>query len=80
MPGITVGVNGQCIGCGTCTQDVCFVDAISVVEGQAVISETCRGCGRCVSVCPQEAIEMSIEYAQFVEKSIARISQLVDVA
>jgi ferredoxin len=80
MPGVTVEVNGQCVGCGTCTQDVCFVDAISVVEGQAVISEACRGCGRCVGVCLQEAIEISIERDQFVEESITRLSQLVDVS
>jgi ferredoxin len=51
-----------------------------MVDGQAVISETCRGCGRCVDVCPQEAIKISIEYDQFVEKSIAHISSLVDVS
>jgi ferredoxin len=80
MPGVTVGVKGQCIGCGTCTEDVCFVNAIHVVESRAVIGEMCRGCGRCISVCPQEAIEMSIEYDHFVEESISRISQLVDVS
>jgi ferredoxin len=80
MPGVTVKVSDQCVGCGVCTQDVCFVDAIQLVEGRAVISQACRGCGRCVSVCPQEAINIYIEYDQFVEKSIARISQLVDVA
>lgn len=78
MPGVTVWVNDQCVGCGTCTQDVCFVDAIHVIDGQAVISEACRGCGRCVSVCPQAAIEISIECDRFVEDSISRITRLVD--
>jgi ferredoxin len=45
-----------------------------------VISEACRGCGRCVSVCPQEAIEISIEYGHFVAEAIARVSPLVDVS
>jgi len=80
MPGVTVEVNDHCVGCGVCTQDVCFVDAIQLVDGRAVISQACRGCGRCVSVCPQEAIKIYIEYGQLVEDSIARISQLVDVA
>jgi ferredoxin len=80
MPGVRVTVNGQCIGCGTCTQDVCFVDAIHLVDDRAVISEACRGCGRCISVCPQEAIEISIEYGQSVGEAIARISPLVDVS
>jgi len=80
MPGISVAVSERCVGCGTCTGGVCFVDAIHVVDNRAVINDTCRGCGRCASVCPQEAIEISIEYGWFVEESIARISPLVDVS
>ena len=80
MPGVAVAVNGQCVGCGSCTRDVCFVDAIHLVDGHAVISDACRGCGRCVDVCPEEAIEMSIEYGDFVARSIDRISPLVDVS
>ena len=56
------------------------MDAIRVVDGQAAISDACRGCGRCISVCPQGAIEISIEYDQFAEESIARVSRLVDVS
>jgi ferredoxin len=41
-----------------------------------------RGCvpgmGRCVDVCSQEAIELSIEYSQSVDKSITRQCPLVD--
>lgn len=80
MPGVTVEVSDRCAGCGTCTQDVCFVDAIHVADGRAVISDECRGCGLCVSACPQQAIEMSIADDRFVERSIARISPLVDVS
>jgi UDP-glucose 4-epimerase len=55
------------------------VDAIHLVDSRAVISDACRGCGHCVDVCPQKAIEISIQYGQSVEKSIARIAPLVDV-
>ncbi|MBL7063071.1 MAG: 4Fe-4S binding protein [Anaerolineae bacterium] len=80
MDGVAVTVSDRCVGCGTCTQGVCFVDAIRVVDNCAVISDACRGCGHCVDVCPQGVIEISIEYGQFVERSIARISPLVDVS
>jgi hypothetical protein len=80
MPGVKVTVNGQCTGCGTCTQGVCFIDAIRLVNNHAVRSDECRGCGRCVDVCPQGAIQISIDEEQFVEKTIERLSSLVDVS
>jgi ferredoxin len=80
MPGVSVKVTDKCIGCGTCTKDVCFVDAIHLVNKRAKIDDICRGCGRCVSVCPQNAIELIVESDQFVKKSIERITPLVDVS
>jgi NAD-dependent dihydropyrimidine dehydrogenase PreA subunit len=80
MPGVTVAVNSRCVGCGTCTQDVCFVDAIHLNGDRAAVSEACRGCGRCVEVCPQGAIELSVEPGQFVQASVRRISPLVDLS
>jgi ferredoxin len=80
MPGVAVTVNDRCTGCGICAEDVCFVDAIHLINDRAVIGDACRGCGRCADVCPQEAIELSIDDNQFVEKSIERLSALVDVS
>jgi ferredoxin len=79
MPGVTVTVTEQCVGCGTCV-DTCFVGAIHLVNGRAVRSDECRGCGRCVDACPHQAIEITIASAQFVDESIARTSPLVDVS
>lgn len=79
MPGVSVTISERCVGCGLCTQDVCFIEAIEVVDGRAVISEACKGCGRCVDVCPHEAIELSIG-TDSVGESIARISSVVDVS
>jgi ferredoxin len=73
-------VGDRCVGCATCTRDVCFVDAIRVIDGRAVIGQDCRGCGRCVSVCPQEAIELTIEDDWFVTQAIARLAPLVDLS
>jgi ferredoxin len=79
MPGVTVTVNDQCVGCGVCTEDVCFMDAIRLEEGQAVIDDTCKGCGRCVDICPQGAIDLSVENEHFVDDAIAHISTLVEL-
>ena len=53
-------LNGNlCTGCGTCEQR-CPMDAIQLVEGQAVLdSGRCIGCGLCVSTCPSGALSMS---------------------
>ncbi|MBC7261490.1 MAG: 4Fe-4S binding protein [Chloroflexi bacterium] len=80
MPDVTVTVGERCIGCGVCTQGVCFVNAIHLVNGRAVISDACRGCGRCVSTCPEGAIEITVGNEQFIAEIIQRISALVDVS
>jgi Fe-S-cluster-containing hydrogenase component 2 len=79
MPGVTLKATEKCIGCGTCMQGICFVDAIHMVDNRAKINEECRGCGRCVEICPQNAIELTIEDIEFVEKSIKRIEKVIDV-
>jgi MinD superfamily P-loop ATPase len=79
MPGVNVMVTERCIGCGTCSEGVCFVDAIHVDGEYAVIDETCRGCGRCVEICPNEAIELSVDYDEIPSAMIKRISSLVDI-
>lgn len=80
MPGVTLTVTDRCLGYGLCIQDICFVDAIHLNNHRAVITEACRGCGRCVTVCPQNAIEISIDHDRFVEESINRLSSVVDVS
>lgn len=79
MPGVDVRVTELCLGCGTCTEGICFTDAIHLVDGYAEINGACRGCGRCVEVCPNEAIELTIEDDFFALDTIERLSSLVDV-
>lgn len=79
MPGVTVRVTDRCVGCGLCTRDICFVDAIKLVDDRAVITDECRGCGQCVRSCPHDAIEIEIEHDTFVDEAVARISAVVDV-
>ena len=85
MPGVNVTVTDRCAGCGTCAVGICFVDAIRLVDGCATINAACRGCGRCVEVCPNEAIELSIDERTLgaggpISHTIARLSSLVDVS
>ena len=80
MHGVEVKVTEACTGCEICTEDdVCFVNAITMVDGHAVIGPECRGCGRCVEVCPNGAIELTINNPDFVDESIERVSSVVDV-
>lgn len=77
MPGVEVSVTDRCIACGTCTQGVCFVDAIRVTEQRAIIGDTCRGCGQCVLACPNHAIEIAVDVASAVRTAIERLNPLV---
>ena len=80
MPGVNVRVTDACVGCGVCVdEDICFVEAITMVDGKAVISAECRGCARCVEVCPNDAIELTIDNKEFIGTSIDRVSSVVDV-
>ena len=79
MPGVEVKVTDKCIGCGTCTKGICFINAIQIVNNRAKISEICRGCGRCVEICPQNAIELTINDEEYINKTIKSLESLVDV-
>ena len=80
MPGVSVFVTDQCIGCGTCMQEVCFIQAIRFEGDHAVIGSECRGCARCVEACPQDAIEIRIDGKSSVGDTIGRISEIVDIS
>lgn len=49
-----------CIGCGICEEQCAFA-AIEVVDGIAVIGDSCTLCGACVDVCEPEALSLHIE-------------------
>lgn len=47
----------ECTGCENCVS-VCPVEAISMVDGKAVIDQDkCTQCGVCIGECPVEAIK-----------------------
>lgn len=49
-------IDENCSGCGLCI-DVCPVDAISLIDGRAVIDmSVCLECCSCLDTCPLGAI------------------------
>lgn len=46
-----------CIGLGSC-QKTCSREAISIIEGTAVVNMFCDGCGECISSCPRGLIKL----------------------
>lgn len=78
LPGVNVKIKDGCSGCGICAEGICFINAISMVDGRAVISRDCRGCGRCALACPLGAIHVEID-AGAVEKAAGNLRTLVDV-
>lgn len=79
MKGVNVKVSDRCKGCGICTKGYCFVDAIHMIRDKAIITQMCRGCGRCIIVCPHEAIELTINDENYIKNSIEEIDEIIDV-
>jgi ferredoxin len=77
MPGVTVSVSDACAGCGRCAK-ACFLGAIRLVDGRAVIGGECRGCGRCADVCPNKAIAVSVEGR--MGEAVAMVSSAADIS
>ena len=81
MPGVSVNINDNCVACGDCTDEICIVNAITMLEKKAYINQNhCKGCGRCVTVCQYDAITMTIKNQNFVEETISNIANKVDVS
>ncbi len=80
MPGIHFEVSNDCIGCGKCSEGICFIDVIHIENGRAIISDDCRGCGRCTTVCPQDAIQLVIEDDNFIQQAILHLEERVDLS
>ncbi len=72
LPGLEVRVNARCNGCGICAQK-CFMGAITITNGKAIIGAECRGCGRCATFCPPKAIEITLPPLETIEKFLGKL-------
>lgn len=73
LPGLEVRVHDRCNGCGICAPK-CFMQAITLIAGKALIGEECRGCGRCATFCPQKAIEIKLPPLERIEKFLGQLA------
>lgn len=80
MEGVEIVFNNKlCNNCGLCSQGVCFVDAITVTDGNIKRDEEkCRICGRCAEICPKGAVKI-IMHEGALKRSLERVKPLVDV-
>jgi UDP-glucose 4-epimerase len=77
LESLSITVTDKCTACGKCAEH-CYIGAIEVSDGRAVIGEYCRACGRCATVCPQKAVEVRIDDPEFLEKTYDRIRSYVN--
>lgn len=78
LDGLSIEVSDDCIGCGKCV-DRCFIGAIKIRGGKAVMSDQCRICGRCAASCPEDAIRIRLDNPHYVENIQKRLEPHVDV-
>lgn len=72
LESLSIEVTDRCTGCGRCAER-CYMNAIEVRGGKAVIGKYCRGCGRCATACRQGAIEVSVTDPEFLGKALESI-------
>ena len=79
MPGVEVKIDDRCLGCGTCVESgVCMFGAIRIENGRARRTQDCVACGRCAEVCPEKAVEITIDESA-VGDAVNHLSSIVDV-
>ena len=78
LDGLSIMVNDNCIGCGTCVS-YCRFKNIRVIHGRAIHSEGCIGCGRCERYCPNNAVTIKLNDKDFKKKAYKRIESFVDI-
>ncbi|MBI9075529.1 MAG: 4Fe-4S binding protein [Desulfatibacillum sp.] len=78
VEGISIEITEDCIGCGECV-DVCYLNALEIVDGKVHRKDICRVCGRCAATCKQKAIKIRLDNPNVVEDVVARLLSVVTI-
>lgn len=80
LPGISIEVDPElCTGCGIC-EDSCFVSEMKIVDGVAKVGDGCKACGRCLEVCPENAISLRMDSLDIlIDRMMERINAVADI-
>jgi len=81
LPGLATVINADaCDGCARCVA-ACFVGAIAIEDGRAVIGAACKACGRCVDLCPTGAARLVVteSEADILGQVMERIERVADI-
>ena len=82
MPGLETVIDADaCDGCGQCVA-ACFVGAIAIEDGRAVIGASCKSCGRCVDLCPTGAARLVVTESEagIFRQVMERIERVADIS
>ena len=78
VEGITLEITDDCIACGECV-DVCYLNALEIVDGKVIRKDICRMCGRCAAVCKQHAVKIKLDNPNVVDDVVNRLLSIVEI-
>jgi UDP-glucose 4-epimerase len=79
LEGLSIEITEDCVGCGKCVKK-CFIEALELKDGKAVMNEYCTLCGRCAGVCPENAIRLKLDNPNAADDVIKRILGRIDLS
>ncbi len=81
LPGLSIELNESlCNGCGICAEG-CFMSMIEMGDGLPRILKDCKGCARCVQLCPQKALSLHMDDEDAIfQRLMRRVEDVADIS